>query len=123
MVDTRSRTSHRRGVLRGLDQSSVMGVELIAATLTWAGIGWLVDSWLGTGPWFLAIGALLGNAAGLYLIWLRGRRMDEAEAAETTCGAVEDAAQDAAQDVAQDVAQDAAQAQGRAQGRAAGPTP
>lgn len=108
MVDTRSRTSHRRGVLRGLDQSSVMGVELITATLTWAGIGWLVDRWLGTEPWFFAIGALLGNAAGIYLIWLRSRRMDEAEAAETTRGALEDAAQ--------------AQGQAQAQGRAAGPT-
>jgi ATP synthase protein I len=82
MSDTRSQSSHRRGVLRGLDQSSVMGVELITATLTWAGIGWLIDRWLGTEPWFLAIGALLGNAAGIYLIWLRGRRMDAAEAAE-----------------------------------------
>jgi ATP synthase protein I len=57
-----------------------MGVELISATLTWAGIGWLVDRWLGTAPWFLAIGALVGNAAGIYLIWLRGARMDAADA-------------------------------------------
>ncbi len=83
MSDMRSQAdSHRRGVLRGLDQSSVMGVELITATLTWAGIGWLIDRWLGTEPWFLAIGALVGNAAGIYLIWLRGRRMDEHEAAD-----------------------------------------
>ena len=83
MTDVRSQAdSHRRGVLRGLDQSSVMGVELITATLTWAGIGWLVDRWLGTEPWFLAIGALVGNAAGIYLIWLRGRRMDAHEAAD-----------------------------------------
>jgi ATP synthase protein I len=74
--------SHRRGTMRGLDQSSVMGVELITATLTWAGIGWLVDRWLGTEPWFLAIGAILGNAAGIYLVWLRGRRMDASEARE-----------------------------------------
>ena len=75
-------SSHRRGALRGLDQSSVMGVELITATLTWAAIGWFVDRWLGTEPWFLAIGAILGNAAGIYLVWLRGRRMDAIEARE-----------------------------------------
>jgi F0F1-type ATP synthase assembly protein I len=81
MPDARSpAASHRRGVLRGLDQSSVMGVELIAATLTWAGLGWLIDRWLDTAPWFLAIGALVGNAAGIYLIWLRGQRMDALEA-------------------------------------------
>jgi len=84
MSDPRSQdSSHRRGVLRGLDQSSVMGVELIAATLTWAGIGWLIDRWLGSAPWFLAIGAILGNAAGIYLVWLRGHRMDAIEARES----------------------------------------
>lgn len=83
MSEARSEaSSDRRGALRGLDQSSVMGVELIAATLTWAGAGWLLDRWLGTEPWFLAIGALLGNAAGIYLIWLRGRRMDALEERE-----------------------------------------
>jgi F0F1-type ATP synthase assembly protein I len=83
MPDPRTSSARdRRSALRGLDQSSVMGVELLTATLTWAGIGWLVDRWLGTAPWFLAIGALLGNAAGIYLVWLRGRRMDAIEAAE-----------------------------------------
>jgi F0F1-type ATP synthase assembly protein I len=82
MPDARSQAAaHRRGALRGLDQSSVMGVELLTATLTWAGVGWLLDRWLDTAPWFLAIGALLGNAAGIYLVWLRGRRMDAIEEA------------------------------------------
>jgi F0F1-type ATP synthase assembly protein I len=58
-----------------------MGAELLTATLTWAGIGWLLDRWLDTAPWFLAIGALLGNAAGIYLVWLRGKRMDRIETA------------------------------------------
>jgi F0F1-type ATP synthase assembly protein I len=71
----------RRGAWNGLDQSSVMGVELISATLLWAGIGWFIDSRLGTAPWFLAIGAIVGNVAGVYLIWLRGGRMDAADAA------------------------------------------
>ncbi len=60
----------------GLDQANIMGVELIAATLTWAGIGFLLDRWLGTTPWLLVVGALAGNAAGIYLIWLRSNRME-----------------------------------------------
>lgn len=71
----------RRGAWTGLDQASVMGVELMAAILTWAGVGFLLDRALGTAPWFLAIGALVGNAAGLYLIWLRSARMNAASAA------------------------------------------
>jgi F0F1-type ATP synthase assembly protein I len=83
LSDAASRTpavrSSRRELVAGLDQASVMGMELLVAVLAWAGIGWLVDRWLGTGPWLLAIGALVGNAAGLYLIWLRSARMDAME--------------------------------------------
>lgn len=74
-----SSRSSRRGLWTGLDHASVMGMELMAAILTWTGIGWLVDRWLGTAPWFLAVGALLGNGAGLYLIWVRSGRMHEAQ--------------------------------------------
>lgn len=81
MAGDREAAAHRRGAWRGVDESNVMGVELLAATLTWAGIGWLLDRWLGTGPWLLGAGAVVGNVAGLYLIWLRGARMDRAEAA------------------------------------------
>ncbi len=81
MPEDRDATTHRRSAWRGVDHSNVMGVELLAATLTWAGLGWLADRWLGTGPWLLGIGAVVGNAAGLYLIWLRGARMDREEAA------------------------------------------
>lgn len=72
-------SSTRRGLWVGLDQAWGMSTELLAAILTWTGIGWLVDRWLGTSPWFVAFGALLGNACGLYLVWLRGKQMDEAE--------------------------------------------
>lgn len=63
---------------RGIDQANVMGVELIAAMLFWGGAGYLIDGWLGTSPWFTMFGALLGNAAGLYLIYLRSQRLDAA---------------------------------------------
>lgn len=89
----------RRGAWSGLDQSSIMGVELLAATLTWAGIGWLIDRQLGTAPWFLAIGALIGNAAGIYLIWLRGSRMDAADVARAARDAQADGHQTRDSDV------------------------
>lgn len=66
--------SARRELWRGADQSSAMGAEFMAAILVWSGIGWLADNWLGTMPWFMGGGALIGNAAGLYLIWLRSSR-------------------------------------------------
>ena len=66
----------------GLDHSSIMGMELLSAIMLWTGIGWLADRWLGTSPWLLVVGGLIGNFAGLYLIWLRSGRMDEAERRE-----------------------------------------
>jgi F0F1-type ATP synthase assembly protein I len=68
-------------VWSGVDQASVMGVELLAAILTWAGVGHFADRALGTGPWLLLVGALVGYAAGLYLVWLRSGRMAAAERA------------------------------------------
>lgn len=74
-------SSSRRDLWVGLDHGSIMGMELLAAILTWTAIGWLLDRWLSTTPWLLAAGAIIGNAAGLYLIWLRSKQMNDAEEA------------------------------------------
>lgn len=41
---------------------------LIAGMVVWGGVGWLVDRWLGTEGIALAIGAVVGAGAGVYLI-------------------------------------------------------
>lgn len=74
----------RRDAWRGVDQGSIMSVELLTATLVWFGIGWLVDQLLGTGPWFMFAGALLGNWVGLYLLWVRGQRAEAGAHAPAT---------------------------------------
>ena len=79
--------AHRRELWTGLDHSFVMGLELMSAVLLYAGLGYLADRWLGTGPWLFGIGALLGNAAGLYLIWVRSGRMVERDQAQRAQGA------------------------------------
>ncbi len=61
----------RPPALAGCDSGMVMAVELVTATLVWGGIGWLADSWLATGPWLMSIGFVVGNFAGIYLLWLR----------------------------------------------------
>jgi ATP synthase protein I len=40
--------------------------SLFAAVLTGLLIGWLLDRWLGTRPWLLVVGLVLGAAAGFY---------------------------------------------------------
>jgi F0F1-type ATP synthase assembly protein I len=41
---------------------------LVGGMLVWGGIGWLVDHWLGTKGIAMGIGAVVGGAAGVYLI-------------------------------------------------------
>ena len=57
------------------DDGWLMAVELVTATLTWGGIGFLVDRfWLGTYPVFMSIGFVVGFFAGMYLLWLKTSR-------------------------------------------------
>jgi F0F1-type ATP synthase assembly protein I len=72
------RAEQRRKTWTGIDAGNIMSMELLSAVLLWAGVGYLVDRWLGTDPWFLAIGAILGNAVGIWLIYLRSGRMTSA---------------------------------------------
>jgi F0F1-type ATP synthase assembly protein I len=41
---------------------------LITGIVVWGGVGWLIDSWLGTKGIAAGIGAVVGAAAGVYLI-------------------------------------------------------
>ena len=41
-------------------------LTLFASVISFCGIGWLLDRWLGTKPWLLAIGIVLGAVAGFY---------------------------------------------------------
>jgi ATP synthase protein I len=40
--------------------------SLFAAVVAGLILGWLLDRWLGTKPWLLLAGLVLGSAAGLY---------------------------------------------------------
>jgi ATP synthase protein I len=40
--------------------------SLFASVVSGLIAGWLADRWLGTGPWLLVLGIVLGAAAGFY---------------------------------------------------------
>lgn len=63
------------------DKSFQYTADLLAAIFTWGGIGYLIDSLTGRGPLFLVIGFVVGNAAGIFLLYLRAQRADAREAA------------------------------------------
>ena len=55
------------------DKSFEFTADLLAAIFTWGGVGWVLDRWLGTGPILMVIGFLVGNMAGIYLLYIRTR--------------------------------------------------
>jgi len=42
------------------------GIALFAAVVSFCALGWFLDKWLGTQPWFLIGCIVLGSAVGLF---------------------------------------------------------
>lgn len=56
--------------------------ELVAGLVVGGAIGWFLDRWLGTTPWFLLIFFLLGMAAGIVNVIRTAQQMNAAASAE-----------------------------------------
>jgi ATP synthase protein I len=50
--------------LKGAAMLSVVGIQLAVSTIVGAGIGYLLDRWLGTEPWLLVLFFVIGTIAG-----------------------------------------------------------
>lgn len=42
------------------------GLTIFFSVAAFLGLGWMLDRWLGTAPWMLVGGILLGSAVGFY---------------------------------------------------------
>ena len=42
------------------------GLSLFFSVISLCGVGWLLDRWLGTKPWLLVAGIVLGAIVGFY---------------------------------------------------------
>lgn len=69
-----SATKDMTGMSRGLR----LGSEFIAAILVGAGVGYLLDLWLGTGPWIMLVMLLIGFAAGVLNVTRTVNEMNKA---------------------------------------------
>ena len=53
-------TNRKSGIAYGA------ALVLFSSVVSFCGAGWLLDRWLGTKPWLLVLGILLGAIAGFY---------------------------------------------------------
>lgn len=42
------------------------GLTLFASVVSFCGLGYLLDRWLGTEPWLLVVGIVVGSGLGLF---------------------------------------------------------
>jgi len=57
------------GEASGFGQAMRIGAELISALVVGTGIGWFLDRWLDTKPWFMITFIFLGGAAGILNVY------------------------------------------------------
>ncbi|MES9997202.1 AtpZ/AtpI family protein [Desulfovibrio aminophilus] len=69
-----------------LSTAGTMGLHLVSGTFVGFAIGWLLDRWLGTGPWLLLIFLILGIVAGFMNVYRDAQRMQENERREREGG-------------------------------------
>jgi F0F1-type ATP synthase assembly protein I len=58
------------------------GFQLVFSILFFLGVGYLADRRLGTSPWLMLVGILVGLGAGFYAFWLRISAMSRGKSGE-----------------------------------------
>ena len=64
-VEQASEQAAKSSGVSGFGNALKLSSEFIAGVVVGAGLGWLIDSWVGTSPWGLIICLLLGFGAGV----------------------------------------------------------
>lgn len=68
------RTESEQQAWRGVGEAWTALGTLVSGIAVWGGVGWVVDRLAGTSPILFVIGVLLGNFAGVYLIYVKASR-------------------------------------------------
>ena len=64
-----------RQMTEAMSEGWVGGGSFLGSVLSGTLVGWLVDNWLGTAPWFVVGGIILGSYTGFMRVWQYSRRM------------------------------------------------
>ncbi|MFA7431830.1 MAG: AtpZ/AtpI family protein [Rhodospirillaceae bacterium] len=67
----------RSGRMQGLGLAFRITIELVSTVLVGVGIGWALDTWLGTMPVFMVVFLFFGGAAGVVNVYRVVRGLDD----------------------------------------------
>jgi ATP synthase protein I len=68
-ADASSGSSLGKEEMSGYSMAIRIGTEMVAALIVGVGIGYFLDSWLDTKPWFLVVFFFLGSGAGVLNVY------------------------------------------------------
>ncbi|RQD58801.1 MAG: AtpZ/AtpI family protein [Desulfonatronovibrio sp. MSAO_Bac4] len=73
------RSKNKQALLGDLGKASLLGIHLVSCTFVGFAIGYFLDKWLGTEPWFLIGFLFFGIAAGFKNMYLEAKKIHEEE--------------------------------------------
>ena len=66
-------------IQKDLRRYSGLGIDLVANTVVGLAIGYFLDRWLGTTPWLMITGLILGSIAGFMTIFRALNKQDKGD--------------------------------------------
>ncbi|GIU91875.1 MAG: hypothetical protein KatS3mg011_0781 [Acidimicrobiia bacterium] len=68
-------TPHRQ-ITAAVSEGWVAGSALFGSIVSGTLLGYLADAWLGTDPWLVVTGVVLGSYSGFLRVWHHSRKME-----------------------------------------------
>ncbi|MGH8914356.1 MAG: AtpZ/AtpI family protein [Acidimicrobiia bacterium] len=69
-------TPHQH-VGRAVNEGWLQGGSFVGSILSGTLLGFLADEWLGTDPWLVVTGIVLGSYSGFMVMWRQAKKIDE----------------------------------------------
>jgi ATP synthase protein I len=73
------KSKNKQAVWGDLGKASLLGIHLVTCTFVGFLIGYFLDKWLGTQPWFLISFLIFGIAAGFKNMYQEAKKIHEAD--------------------------------------------
>lgn len=75
MIGVPERHSAHRDVTSAFSEGWIGGGSFLGSVLSGTLLGLLLDRWLGTDPWFVVVGIVVGSYSGFMRVWHYSKRM------------------------------------------------